>query len=68
MTKQLEYRDFAVPFTVPQGLSKQEVARYLAEHHLAEARYYAQFPHTQRLAQWCETETLIYGSITNTKN
>lgn len=59
MTKQLEYRDFAVPFTVPQGLSKQEVARYLADHHLAEARYYAQFQHTQRLAKWCETMALI---------
>ncbi len=68
MTKKLEFSDWAVPFTVPQGLSKEEVARYLSDHEMRRSRYYAQFNHTQERAQWCQWKALLNSPAATTKN
>ncbi len=67
MTKQLQYRDFATLFTVPQGLSKEEVHQYMAEHEIRQATYYAQFENSQDMARACRSTALIYAPET-TKN
>lgn len=67
MTKKLEYRDFATLFTVPQGLSKDEVHQYMAEHEISQAAHYARFENSQRMANWCQRQALQWAPAT-TKN
>ena len=67
MTKKLEYRDFATLFTVPQGLSKEEVHQYMAEYNIRQATYYAQFDNSQAMARAFRGTALIYAPET-TKN
>jgi hypothetical protein len=67
MTKKLEYRDWAIPFTVPQGLSKEEVDQYMAEYKIRQATYYDQFENSRDMAKCCRGTALVYAPET-TKN
>lgn len=58
--KKLEFLDWAMPFTVPRSLSKEETASFLAEHEIQQARYYAQFENSQDMARTCQRTALLY--------